>query len=97
MGYHKENVHWVVVLIRCCYDWELESMQSFFAHQYSTSINRNNEEVMLMEEINWRQKSRATWICEGDWNTKFIHCMANFHRCNNFTRKLQVGDHLSTD
>ena len=46
------------------------------------------ENVLLLEEIKWRQSSRVTWLREGDKNTKF------FHRVANSNRRFNIIDHL---
>ena len=50
---------------------------------------------MLLEETCWRQKSRVFCVKEGDRNTKFFHCMANYHRRFNSIYKLKVDGLMS--
>ena len=51
-----------------------------------------------MEETSWRQKSRETWLKEGDKNTGFFHKMANSNRKRNCLKKIKVnGTWLSKD
>ena len=45
----------------------------------------------LMEEISWRQKSRETWLKEGDRNTDFFHRMANAHRRRNCLNNICIN------
>ena len=45
----------------------------------------------LMEETSWRQKSRETWLKEGDRNTGFFHRMANAHRRRNCLKSISIN------
>ena len=55
------------------------------------------EKLSLMEEISWRQKSRVTWLKEGDKNTKYFHSVANSHRRNNSIRQISIDGKLSSN
>ncbi|RVW39059.1 Transposon TX1 uncharacterized 149 kDa protein [Vitis vinifera] len=47
------------------------------------------EEVILREEIHWRQKARVKWVKEGDCNSKFFHKVANGKRNRKFIKVLE--------
>ena len=58
----------------------------------------NVERSTLMEEVSWRQKSRALWLrVGGDKCTKVFHRMANSNRRKNSIDSLLVDGSLSTD
>ncbi|KAG5610124.1 hypothetical protein H5410_021405 [Solanum commersonii] len=55
------------------------------------------EDIARKEEIAWRQRSRTTWLREGDRNTSFFHKTANIHRRFNTIDKLNVDGVLMED
>lgn len=44
------------------------------------------------EELFWKQKSRATWLREGDKNTEFFHATTKQRRARNRITKLKDVD-----
>ena len=44
------------------------------------------KELILREEIHWRQKARVKWVKEGDCNSKFFHKVANGRRNRKFIK-----------
>ena len=59
--------------------------------------NSDYENLLLSEEIHWRQKSRATWLQEGDKNTRFFHRVANSNRRFNSFARLSIQGVLTSD
>ncbi|KAJ9701102.1 hypothetical protein PVL29_006450 [Vitis rotundifolia] len=53
-----------------------------------TLRRRELEDLLLKEEVHWRQKSKVKWIKEGDCNSKFFHRMANGRRSRKFIKSL---------
>ena len=53
-------------------------------------IKVETESLSSLEEISWRQKSRALFLKEGDNNTRFFHRLANSHRRANTMRGVEV-------
>ena len=48
------------------------------------------EELILREEIHWRQKVRVKGVQEGDCNSKFFHKVANGRRNRKYIKTLEM-------
>ena len=46
-------------------------------------LERQIDDLLVDEEIYWRQRSRAVWLREGDKNTKFFHSKATARKMKN--------------
>ncbi|XP_059066715.1 uncharacterized protein LOC131857941 [Cryptomeria japonica] len=46
-------------------------------------LNKEYSEVLSREEVFWRNKSRETWLKEGERNTKFLHNLVKVRRASN--------------
>ncbi|RVW90756.1 Transposon TX1 uncharacterized 149 kDa protein [Vitis vinifera] len=47
------------------------------------------EELILREEIHWRQKAKVKWVKEGDCNSKFYYKVANGRRNRKYIKELE--------
>ncbi|XP_039122027.1 uncharacterized protein LOC120258643 [Dioscorea cayenensis subsp. rotundata] len=48
--------------------------------QRDSELKQTLHNTLNLEETYWRQRSRVTWLKEGDSNTKFFHAVANGRR-----------------
>ena len=60
-------------------------------------IKGDIDQLASLEEISWRQKSRALYVKEGDNNTRFFHRLANSHRNANQIKRIEVDGVLYED
>uniref|UniRef100_A0ACD5Y8K6 Uncharacterized protein n=1 Tax=Avena sativa TaxID=4498 RepID=A0ACD5Y8K6_AVESA len=47
------------------------------------------DEILVREEMMWRQIPRVKWLQEGDRNTKYFHRKANWHQSKNRVKRLR--------
>jgi hypothetical protein len=63
-------------------------------HDSVISIRKEVQELLIREEKMWRQRSRTSWLKEGDRNTKYFHSRASHRRRRNslVVLRLENGD-----
>jgi hypothetical protein len=56
------------------------------------NLNRRLDELLLREEIMWKQRSRTNWLKHGDQNTRYFHRKATWRAKKNKIRILKTEE-----
>lgn len=60
--------------------------------QLECRAQRELDELLLRECIMWKEKAKATWLQEGDANTRFFHLTIVIHRSHNLIQYILNND-----
>ncbi|XVE64032.1 hypothetical protein DITRI_Ditri07aG0068900 [Diplodiscus trichospermus] len=75
---------------------QIDEIQSHELSDYVLSKENDLKEelnaLLEKEEIFWRQRSRVSWLCEEDKNTRFFHAQASQREKNNRVKGLKNED-----
>ena len=65
-----------------------------FSHDTVISIRREVSDLLLKEEKMWKQRSRDSWLKEGDRNIKYFHnCASHRKRRNTISSvRMDIGE-----
>ncbi|XP_077233342.1 uncharacterized protein LOC143875615 [Tasmannia lanceolata] len=58
---------------------------------------QEHKELLMLEKISWRQRSRVKWLLEGHKNTAFFHAIASARRRRNRIESLEVEGEVVSD
>ncbi|KAK4406739.1 hypothetical protein Sango_0680400 [Sesamum angolense] len=74
--------------------------QSMLTEEGKARRARDKEDItnlILQEEVFWKQRSKDLWLRDGDWKSSFFHAKASHRHQTNVTRRLWQADGSWTD
>lgn len=71
---------------------QLESADPIQRRAEILSIRHQLDELLYREELMWLQRSRISWLKDGDPNTRYFHRKARWRAKKNWVRKLERED-----
>lgn len=76
----------------------MESNPCYFLENLNCRLIEELENILLQEELFWKQRSRDHWIALGDRNTSYFHSLASINKGKNKILTLKDSDNkLVTD
>lgn len=61
-------------------------------HEQVRTLRSEVYDLMLKEDCMWQQRSRVSWLKDGDLNTSYFHSRATQRNRRNFISKLTLKD-----